>query len=286
MRGTRASPASTTARTPGTVRLDSATAVASTTRRPAPGRRAASCSAAGSRPCSGTTRASDAGQRGRGPPDLRHPGQEHQHVAVAVAQGQPHRPGHAGLDPLPARRRDVLRRRPGTSGSSRSAPAHRGPVRRRAAAASRSVATVAEVASSRRSGRSPSRASSSSASSRSASRCRSWHSSSSTQPTPASSGSAASRRSSSPEVTTSIRVRSLAAGLAAHRVPDGLADRLAEQRRHPGRGRPGGQPARLGDQHPTRPGRGRGQGQRDQRGLAGARRRDQHRGAVTRPACR
>ena len=42
MRGTRASPASTTARTPGTVRLDSATAVASTTRRaraPGPQRR-------------------------------------------------------------------------------------------------------------------------------------------------------------------------------------------------------------------------------------------------------
>ena len=74
--------------------------------------------------------------------------------------------------------------------------------------ASRSVATVAEVANSRRSGRSPARASSSNASSRSASRCRSWHSSSSTVCTPSNSGSAISLRSNSPDVTTSMRVRS------------------------------------------------------------------------------
>ena len=40
--------------------------------------------------------------------------------------------------------------------------------------------------------------------------------------------------------------------VAAHRVADGLTDRFTEQRRHPGRGRPGGQPAGFGDQHRPR----------------------------------
>lgn len=49
--GSRARPASTTTRTPGTVSDDSATEVASTTLRRAPGASTASCTAAGARPC-------------------------------------------------------------------------------------------------------------------------------------------------------------------------------------------------------------------------------------------
>ncbi len=54
-RGSRASPESTTTRTPGTVNDDSATDVASTTRRRSPGASTASCTAAGARPCTWST---------------------------------------------------------------------------------------------------------------------------------------------------------------------------------------------------------------------------------------
>jgi hypothetical protein len=50
-RGSRASPESTTTRTPGTVNDDSATDVARTTRRRTPAESTASCTAAGARPC-------------------------------------------------------------------------------------------------------------------------------------------------------------------------------------------------------------------------------------------
>ena len=71
------------------------------------------------------------------------------------------------------------------------------------------------------------------------------------------------------------------ARVATHCIADGLTDLFTEQHCHPGRGRPGGQSARFGDQHPA-PVRidRRRQGRRDQRRLPGARRRDQHRAAM------
>ena len=117
VRGSRASPASTTTRTPGTVRLDSATDVASTTRRPPPG---------------GQRRVLDGGRgpavqlqhlRARPPPsmpghpgDLADAGQEAQHVAVALGQRPPH---------------DVPRRASSSAGSTRMPCGGRTGARRR-----------------------------------------------------------------------------------------------------------------------------------------------------------
>ncbi len=218
--------------------------------------------------------------------DLPHAGQEHQDVAVGLAQ----RPAHRGRDVVEQPRVDpqavggpdrrspagTRRRRSGTARPRRDRR-HRRAAAEAARPAARASA-VAEVASSARSGRSAARTSTRKASARSVSRCRSWHSSSITAATPASSGSRCSRRSSSPVVTTSTRVRRADPALAAHREADQVADPLADQRGHPAGGGPGRHPARLGDHDPA--GERVGQRQRDQRGLAGARRRHQHRGAA------
>ncbi|KAI8469772.1 MAG: hypothetical protein J3K34DRAFT_422769 [Monoraphidium minutum] len=76
-------------------------------------------------------------------------------------------------------------------------------------ASARPPPSVADITSSLRSGRVQRWASRQRASARSASRLRSWNSSSSTAPTPASPGSACSRRSRMPSVTTSMRVDAL-----------------------------------------------------------------------------
>ena len=68
------------------------------------------------------------------------------------------------------------------------------------------VATVADIAITRRSGRSTSRAARVKARPKSVCRCRSWNSSKTTIPTPGKESSDCSRRVSIPSVTTSIRV--------------------------------------------------------------------------------
>ncbi len=68
------------------------------------------------------------------------------------------------------------------------------------------VATVADMAITRRSGRSTSRAARVKARPKSVCRCRSWNSSKTTIPTPGKESSVCSRRVSIPSVTTSIRV--------------------------------------------------------------------------------
>ena len=70
-------------------------------------------------------------------------------------------------------------------------------------------------------------------------------------------------------------------GAEAHAIADGVADRLAERRRHARGGGAGGEPPRL--QHDDFLARGprlRGEHQRHPRGLAGARRRHQHGGVA------
>src|SRR3954464_6127075 len=106
MRGSRDSPASTTARTPGTVRLDSATDVASTTLGGpvSRGRSTASWASAGARAGRwGTSPAARAAavrwgpvrpaRRPAPPPQLARAGQEAQHVTVPLIQRAPYGTG-------------------------------------------------------------------------------------------------------------------------------------------------------------------------------------------------
>ena len=98
-----------------------------------------------------------------------------------------------------------------------------------------------------------------------------------------SSGSSRIMRANTPSVTTSIRV--LRADLRAepHAQSHRLADRFAQRARHPVRRRARGEPARLehDDLAPGDPGLVE-QRERHARGLAGARRRDEHGGVASR----
>ncbi len=146
-------------------------------------------------------------------------------------------------------------------------------------AAVRSASTVADMATRARSSRRLARTSMSSARVRSASRWRSCTSSSTTAPTPTSSGSCWIRRSSSPVVTISTRVRRLRASVSAYGVSDRLSHRFAQQVRQPTCSSAGCDAAGLRHDHPTVNDLGdRG---RDQGRLAGARRCVDHRDSAS-----
>ena len=177
--------------------------VASTSLRPSrTGATAARCSGKGSEPCSGLTTTPG----GRRPPRARaasrisrSPGRKASAlpgscaIASAAASATPRARSGGGAS---AQRVSTGWARPWevTTGAS-SISAATGP-----------ASSVADITSTRRSGRSAPRASQASASARSASSERSWNSSSTRCETPSSEGSAWMRRVSTPSVTTSIRV--------------------------------------------------------------------------------
>jgi hypothetical protein len=74
---------------------------------------------------------------------------------------------------------------------------------------------------------------------------RSCNSSKITQPMPSSDGSSCSIRRNSPSVTTSMRCARSHLGVEPHAVADGLADMLAQSRRHAPRRGARRQPSRL-----------------------------------------
>ena len=95
-RGARRQPPSTTMRTPGTVSEVSAMEVESTTRRLSAGRSALSCSAGGRSPWEREHERAAAGQRLFGAADLAHAGQEGEDVAVMRRQRRADGVGHGG----------------------------------------------------------------------------------------------------------------------------------------------------------------------------------------------
>ncbi len=210
-------------------------------------------------------------QQRRRASDLRRTGQEHEHVTVPFGQCPPGRAGHAALDPLLARRCDVLRRRrerPGLGAQHRRVAEQPGqPVR----------------GDGRGRGQQP-------------------------QVRPQPGARVQQQREQQVRVQVPLvalveqhrpHARQLRVGLepahqqprrhdldpgglrhlpvTAHRVPDGPPDRFPQQRRHPRGGRAGRDPPRLGHDHPARV--RLGQRQRHQRRLAGTRWRHQHRAA-------
>ena len=218
-RGSRASVESTTTRTPGTVNDDSATFVATTTRRRPAGlrARAASWALAGRRPCSGRT-STPAGtaprRRETTPSTSRAPGRKtrtspersaraRSTVAATWARNSrgtprgPRRPVRPGGAHTSSRGWS----RPGTSTSGAGSSDEPPRMGRR-----RSASSVADMATRVRSSRRAARASVRRARSRSLSKERSWTSSRMTALMPASSGSRWRRRRRRPAVTTSIRV--------------------------------------------------------------------------------
>ncbi len=210
-RGLRARPASTTTRTPSTVRLVSAMSVASTTRR-RPG--ALGCNAAS---CSAAVRAPKRGRTSTAGPT--------RPVRACWARRISPAPGR-NTRTSPDSSRRARRTASGTASTGRARLAggsgtHRtstscwrpslvttaawGPSRSATLAAAR----VADMTTRRRSGRSDRRTSSANARPRSAWRFRSWSSSKSTAATPGRSGSCCSRRVRMPSVTTSTRIAAL-----------------------------------------------------------------------------
>ena len=158
--------------------------------------------AAARRPRSGSVPA-----EGRADPaDVGGAGEEHEHVAGVGTRGRRRTDGGDGLGGPVAR----VRRPPPHLDGMRPPVAGDDRRRRRPSpprsAATRPVSSVADMASTRRSGRSTARASRVRARARSVWRLRSWISSKTTRPTPASDGSCWRRRVRMPSVTTSIRV--------------------------------------------------------------------------------
>ena len=217
VRGSREKPASTTTRTPGTVSDDSATAVETTTRRRGPSLSARSCSAPGRRPCRGRTSASTSCSRRMVASTSATPGTKTSTSPSCSASARRTVEAtwswKAGVMP-----RSSVRRTPGGAEDHMDCTGCRAPGTSTTGAGSsteasnpavRSASTVADIAMRTRSSRRLARTSTSSARVRSASRWRSCTSSSTTAPTPASSGSCWMRRSRSPVVTTSTRVRRL-----------------------------------------------------------------------------
>ena len=214
----RTSPESTTARTPGSVRLVSAMLVARTTRRrPAgSGSKARACSAGANSPYKGssTTESSTSGM----PPSIASvrrispaPGKKastspaHSRNARCTASassrsGDSSPPGKTGIA-RPTYRTATGYRRPAAVTTGTSAP-----VARESSADTAAPSSVADITTIRRSVSSVARASRHSASPVSACKLRSWNSSKSTAATPSSAGSDCSMRVSTPSVTTSMRV--------------------------------------------------------------------------------
>ena len=169
--GAPAPPASTTTRTPGTVIEVSARLVDRITRRrpSSCGRTTSCCSSGESDPCSSASstspgrgarpsRRSDRAPAPAHPVDLRSSGQEHEHVAAVLPQRLPHDLGHPVLERVVRRARPV----PGVDGMDRRGRLHDGRRRRRGApisAASGAGSIVADMTSSRRSGRNEARTS-------------------------------------------------------------------------------------------------------------------------------
>ena len=247
-RGARRQPPSTTIRTPGTVSEVSAIEVASTTRRPSAGRSARSCSAGGRSPCSGSTSAPQPSSAAWVRRISAMPGRKAEDVAVMLPPARHARRGPS-LRAARAGRGCRARRggsRPGTCGRrSRSPPR---PAVRRGGAPS----AVADMASSRSSGRSTRCRSRHSASARSDSSERSCTSSRITAATPSSAGIGLQPADQQALGDDLDARRRRDGGVQPGAVADRAADRLAEQRRHAGGGGAGGQPARLQHQDACR----------------------------------
>ena len=187
-----------------------------------------------------------------------------------VAHERAHRGGDLEVELPIVGRVEVLERHVEALALERTTARRRGtrrPARRRASPTSRRAADrgASCAAGARRS-----------ASATSPWRWRSWNSSSSTAETPRRSGSASSRRVSTPSVTKRTRVRALDDVFEANRVADGLADALTELFRDAPSGEACREPTWL--EHDDLAGRepGIGSSARDARRLAGARRRLEH----------
>jgi hypothetical protein len=214
----RASPESTTIRTPSIVSEVSAMLVASTTlRRPgAAGRSAASCASGASSPNSGSTSV-PAGSS----PSLS--ARATRRISAAPGRNTSASPGCSAS----ARRTVLATSRSSCSGcrlawrtstgNERSLLMIRGASPSSAATAAPS--SVADITSSLRSWRRFRCTSRLSASPRSAARLRSWNSSKITSPVPSSAGSSCSRRPRMPSVTTSMRVSRLTLVSSRMRYP-------------------------------------------------------------------
>ena len=220
--------------------LDSATLVASTTRRRP--------SAAGAGPAPGARPAARRAAPAPRRPPPRLPRQRRARVSRRPGRNTSTSPGCRASACSTARRTcasSASSRRAGTcstcTGWLRPWLDSRGASRN---AASRSPSSVADITTIRRSSRSEACTSSASARPRSADRWRSWNSSNSSAPTPGSSGSSWIMRVRMPSVTTSIRVRA-DTGARSDAVADGAADLLAHPRDHEARGARGHAP-RLG----------------------------------------
>ncbi len=225
-RGSRARPLSTTTRTPSTVSEVSAMSVDSTTRRrpDRDGANAASCSASDSAPASAKTSTSGP-TVSRSIDSLRRispmPGRNTRtspvcsrsaRLTAATTSGSIRlAPPGPGRDGRPPRRPPALRPPPvGDRGAQCISTSNMRPSLSITDASSRAVrpstSGVADIASSRSSGRIVEATSSASARPRSVVRLRSCTSSKITRPIPGSSGSFCRRRVSTPSVTTSMRV--------------------------------------------------------------------------------
>ncbi len=201
----RASPLSTTAVTPGTVTLVSATLVERMILRCEAGASARSCSSAGRSPCRGSTsRRRCAASSATASPAWR--------ISAAPGRNTRTSPLVSATVSLRTAAATCSERRCGSGRSACStATSKRRPSLRTMAhprcAATGPASSVADMTSTLRSGRGPRKSCSKSASATSPCRCRSWNSSSTTAETPRRSGSASSRRVSTPSVTYRSRVR-------------------------------------------------------------------------------
>ena len=274
-------PASITATTPSIVTEVSATLVARITLRRSARATARSCSSAERSPCSGNTsrsaRGRQLGQVLGGAADLAGAGQEHQHVAVEPL-----------VDQAPHRRRHLLAHERSSGGGTCSTSTGNVRPSDTITGAARNAATgsgssVADITTSLRSGRAPRRSRWHSASARSPARWRSWNSSRITTPMPRSVGSPSSWRVRTPSVTKRMRVVGVGALVEADLVADLVAEAGAALAGHPRRRQACREPPRLEHDDLAAAGQpGVEQRARDPGGLAGARRRHQHRGAVRR----
>ena len=205
-RGSRARPLSITTRTPGRVTEDSATLVASTTRRRPSGAGCSTrdCCSTGSSPCRASTSVSAGSAAASSAACTRA-------ISRWPGRNTSTSPGCRASASSAARRAWACSdssRRAGkwltATGWPRPSLDSRGASRN---AARRCPSRVADITTIRRSSRRPACTSRASARPRSAARWRSWNSSNSRAPMPSSSGSSWIIRVRMPSVTTSIRVR-------------------------------------------------------------------------------
>ena len=198
-RGSRASPVSITARTPGSVTLLSATLVAKTTRRCAPGANTRACSSTLISPCSAQISAFRPASKRTARSISALPGKKHNKSPVLSTSAS----STARLSWLSGVSRGRAARYRISTGKLRPAETKRGASRKRA---SRSPSSVADITTKRRSGRTAACTSKHSARPRSLAKLRSWNSSKITAEMPSNSGSSCSRRVRMPSVTISMRV--------------------------------------------------------------------------------